>query len=165
MKQSPRFHLIIQAFSTHNIQYCFWFKPWPFGHEEYGILALQPEIEPAPPAVEGEVLTTGLPGKSPHITFFSDCVLIWIKLEGGNSRGFPTVRCLWASISLAILTSIIIPQSIEKWGHVSRRRRKWLSGFGYQLMISSSVLLFMIYLFYHPFLLKNTLSLSQPESN
>ena len=154
MIQSPRLHLIIQAFPTHNIQYCFCFKPWPFGHEACGILALKAGIEPSPPAVEGEVLTTRLPGKSPHITFFSDCVLIWIKLEGGNSQGIPTVRCLWASISLATLTSIIIPQSMKKWGHVSRKRTKWLFGFGFQIMISSSVLLlFMIYLFYPPLLL------------
>ena len=166
MIQSSRLQLIIQAFSTQKFQYCFCFKPWHFGHETCGIVALQPGIEPAPPEVAGEVLTTGLPGKSPHITFFSDCVLIWIKLEGENSRGIPTVRGLWASISLAILTSIIILQSIEKWGHVSRKRRKWLSGFGYQLMLSSSVLLlFMIYLFSPPFHLQNTLSLSQPESN
>ena len=142
MIQSPRLHLIIQAFSAYNIQYCFGFKPWHFGHKACRILALQPETEPATPAVAGEVLATGLPGKSPHITFFSDCVFIWIKLEGKNSRGIPTVRCLWASMSLAILTSIIILQSIEKWGHVSRKKRKWLSGFGYQLMLSSSVLFF-----------------------
>ena len=35
-----------------------------FGHEACGILDLQPGIEPAFPALEGEVLTTGLPGKS-----------------------------------------------------------------------------------------------------
>ena len=35
-----------------------------FGHEACGILAPQPGIEPAPPALEGEVLTTGPPGKS-----------------------------------------------------------------------------------------------------
>ena len=142
MVQSPRLRLIIHAFSIHNFQYCFCFKPWHFGHKACGILTPQPGIERAPLEVEGEVLTTTLPGKSPHITFFSDCVLIWIKLEGENSRGIPTVRGLWASISLAILTSIIILQSIEKWGHVSRKRRKWLSGFGYQLMLSSSVLFF-----------------------
>ena len=34
------------------------------GHLVCGILAPWPGIEPAPPAVEGEVLTTGLPGKS-----------------------------------------------------------------------------------------------------
>ena len=39
----------------------FWFS----GREACGILAPQPGIEPAPPALEGEVLTTGSPGKSP----------------------------------------------------------------------------------------------------
>ena len=34
------------------------------GHEAYGILATQPGIEPAAPALEGKVLTTGPPGKS-----------------------------------------------------------------------------------------------------
>ena len=37
---------------------------WFFGRKACGILAPQPEIEPAPTALEGEVLTTGLPGKS-----------------------------------------------------------------------------------------------------
>ena len=32
--------------------------------EACGILAPRPGIEPAPPALEGEVLTTGPPGKS-----------------------------------------------------------------------------------------------------
>ena len=42
-----------------------------FGHEACGILASQPGIKPAPPALEGEVLTTGLPGKSPGFIFYS----------------------------------------------------------------------------------------------
>ena len=46
--------------------YVFWF----FGHEACGILVPQPEIEPAPPALEGEVLTTGPPGKSPNLHFY-----------------------------------------------------------------------------------------------
>ena len=33
--------------------------------EACGILTPRPGIEPAPPALEGEVLTTGLPGKFP----------------------------------------------------------------------------------------------------
>ena len=37
---------------------------WFFGHEAYGILASQPVIKPAAPALESKVLTTGLPGKS-----------------------------------------------------------------------------------------------------
>ena len=35
-----------------------------FGHKACGILDPWPGIEPAPSALEGEVLTTGLPGKS-----------------------------------------------------------------------------------------------------
>ena len=37
---------------------------WFFGPETNGILVPQPGIEPRPPALEGEVLTTGPPGKS-----------------------------------------------------------------------------------------------------
>ena len=37
---------------------------WFFGREACGILAPWPRIEPAPTALEGEVLTTGPPGKS-----------------------------------------------------------------------------------------------------
>ena len=43
---------------------------WFFGHEACGILAPWPGIEPTPPALEGEVLTTGLPGKSPERRHF-----------------------------------------------------------------------------------------------
>ena len=37
---------------------------WFFGHKACGILAPRPGIESTPPALEGEVLVTGLPGKS-----------------------------------------------------------------------------------------------------
>ena len=37
---------------------------WFFGREAGGILAPWPGIEPEPPVLEGEVLTTGPPGKS-----------------------------------------------------------------------------------------------------
>ena len=39
---------------------------WSFGHEACGVLASWPGIEPSPSALEGEVLTTGPPGKSPQ---------------------------------------------------------------------------------------------------
>ena len=47
-----------------------------FGHEACGILAPCPGIEPIPTALEGEVLITGSPGKSPsplknHFIFLS----------------------------------------------------------------------------------------------
>ena len=38
---------------------------WLFGHKACGTLASQPGIEPVHPALEGRVLTTGPPGKSP----------------------------------------------------------------------------------------------------
>ena len=46
------------------LQCCFCFMFWFFGHEACGILVPRPGIEPTPPALESEVLTTGPPGKS-----------------------------------------------------------------------------------------------------
>ena len=37
---------------------------WFFGHKACEILAPQPGFESTPPALEGKILTTGLPGKS-----------------------------------------------------------------------------------------------------
>ena len=37
-----------------------------FGQEACGILAPRARIEPAPPALESEILTPGPPGKSPQ---------------------------------------------------------------------------------------------------
>ena len=37
---------------------------WLFDHEAYGIVAPPPEFEPAPPLLEGRVLTFGPPGNS-----------------------------------------------------------------------------------------------------
>ena len=42
---------------------------WFFGPKACGILAPRPGIKPAPPALEGEVLTTGLPGRSLNLFF------------------------------------------------------------------------------------------------
>ena len=39
---------------------------WFFGREACGVSAPRPGIEPTPPVLEGEVLTTGPPGKSPQ---------------------------------------------------------------------------------------------------
>ena len=40
------------------------FMSWFLGYRAYGILAPRPGTEPAPSALEGEVLTTGPAGKS-----------------------------------------------------------------------------------------------------
>ena len=44
--------------------FCFW------GHEAFGILAPQPGVEPALPALELEVLTTGPPQKFPLLLIY-----------------------------------------------------------------------------------------------
>ena len=48
---------------------------WLFGHEARGILALWPGIEPAPPALEGKVLTTGHHGSPQYVAFSDHCYL------------------------------------------------------------------------------------------
>ena len=67
---------------------------WSFGHKVCGILAPWPAIEPTTLALEGEVLTTGLPGKSPNILFFffedkrmemTGMRVIWGKIPTFNS--------------------------------------------------------------------------------
>ena len=55
------FFLSLIEFVTH----CFCFTVWFFGHESWETLSPQAGIKLAPPALEGEVLTDGLPGKSP----------------------------------------------------------------------------------------------------
>ena len=47
---------LLQYFFCFMFFFCFLF--FFFGQEACGLLAPQPEIKPAPPALEGEVLTT-----------------------------------------------------------------------------------------------------------
>ena len=42
-----------------------------FGHKACGLLTPWLVIGPVPPALESEVLTTGLPGKSPKYVFLT----------------------------------------------------------------------------------------------
>ena len=51
------------------LQYCFSFMFWLFGCKTYGILACPLGIATAPPVLEGDVLTTELPGKSQYSYF------------------------------------------------------------------------------------------------
>ena len=53
-----------------------------FVSEACDILAPQPGIEPAPPALEGEVLTTGPPGKFPP----PHTLVLFLLLLSSSSR-------------------------------------------------------------------------------
>lgn len=54
------FKVFIEFFTVLLMFYVFGF----FDHEAGGILAPQPGIKPSPSALEGNILTTGPPGKS-----------------------------------------------------------------------------------------------------
>ena len=51
--------IVLKVFIEFVNSLCFCFMSLFFGHEACGILAPRPGIELAPPALEGEVLTTG----------------------------------------------------------------------------------------------------------
>ena len=91
------------------LQYCFCFMFWFFGCEACGILAPRPGIEPAPPALEGEVLTTGPPGKSRLLSILNrkntwSCIELQPHLLGSNSQ-----RDCW-------LESQVVPEAETKMG-------------------------------------------------
>ena len=56
---------------------------WFYGQETRGILAPQPGTQPAPPALEGEVITSGHPGKS-HGLLCAE----WVKLHPVENGGW-----------------------------------------------------------------------------
>ena len=68
------------------LQYCLYFYVLVFGHEAHGILALQPDVKP--PALEGQVLATGPPGKPP---FPRPRLFILVTTRHQNSE---SLKCL-----------------------------------------------------------------------
>ena len=69
------------------------FNFWFFGYKACEILAPRPGIEPVPPAFEGEVLTTGLPGKS--LATFNICSSDRLKLCVRRNREGPFCSLLY----------------------------------------------------------------------
>ena len=58
---------------------------WFFGRKVCGILAPRPGIEPAPPALDGEVLTTGPPGKP--LNKLTECLYeLGCVVSAGNTQ-------------------------------------------------------------------------------
>ena len=67
---------------------------WFFDHEACVILVPQPGIEPTTPALEGEVLSTGLPGKSLEMIYVLNRQIKALKnnnnIENPQPSGFCT---------------------------------------------------------------------------
>ena len=82
---------------------------WCFGHKACGILAPQPGIEPTPPALEGEVPTTGPPLPPPGKPLLCIYYLTSLKMEnlGGNK-----VMCL------VILYFMYLPFEIMRYTYI-----------------------------------------------
>ena len=80
------------------------FMFWSAGREACGISVPQPAIKPAPPVLEGDVLTTGPPGKSLHLfsrtvlclflslslSLFTETLRTWRKCKEGNQKAATT---------------------------------------------------------------------------
>ena len=82
-----RFFYVGHFLSLLNLlHYCFCFMFWFFGQEACRILASQPGINPAPPALEDKGLTTGPRGKSPPA---SDFKWQYFNLHYPKGKGFP----------------------------------------------------------------------------
>mgnify|MGYP007134344265 CR=1 FL=1 len=69
---------------------------WFFGPKSYGILAPWSEIQPAPLALEGEMLTTGPPGKSRGSSLdWEEARLTSLSVEQREKRKRHTVGLRW----------------------------------------------------------------------
>lgn len=74
------------------------------------VLSSQPGIEPPAPALEGEVLTTGLPGKS--LSFLFVCFLYFLKWDSKLVAHMEQVSKVKTEINLnSILQSLNISHS------------------------------------------------------
>ena len=102
------------------------------GHEACEILAPRPGIEPAPPALEGEVLiTTGPPGKSPRSVFLKMSDIEQTEEPGRlQSMGLLRVGHDWVSSLFTFMhwrrkwqpTPVLLPGESQGWGSLVRCR-------------------------------------------
>ena len=97
----------------------FWFF-WP---RACGILALRPGIEPAPPALEGEVLITGPPGKSQWWMVLDYVTAVYVQLKEDNT----VYLFVLLSMDIWIVSSFSSLASIEQetFFHVSSGKITW----------------------------------------
>ena len=89
---------------------------WFLGHEACVILAPWPGIKPAPPALEGEVLTTGPPEKSQQLFIeYLPCALFYtLELQ------------LWTNFLLGVTGNKYRLDSDEKKNKMGGGGRKYM---------------------------------------
>ena len=77
------------------LHYCFYFMFWFSGPKACGIIAPQPEMEPPPPALEGEALTTELPGKPYPSPLLHSLIYLFQKRKQASSSKALAAHCTW----------------------------------------------------------------------
>ena len=86
---------------------------WFFAHEACRILALQPGIEPTPLALEGEILTTGLPGKSQSFFILFYFIYLFMAVLGLRFCARALSSCgMWGPLFIAVHRPLIIVASL-----------------------------------------------------
>ena len=96
---------------------------WFFGREACGILAPRPGIEPAPPALEGEVSTTGPPGKSLDVNTLD---VPSLAARGDYFYLQPILVPQW-QVVLKARFSLIFPRDTEIRLRPSSRPASWVA--------------------------------------
>lgn len=86
-----------------------------FGWEARGTLAPQPEIAPAPPALEGEIPTTGAPGRSLNLLLkpMKSSYTKWQSTEGNFV--YPPHQHLRGKESPAVFRRLSSPDKGMDW--------------------------------------------------
>ena len=87
------------------LHYCFYFMFWFSGPKACGIIAPQPEMEPPPPALEGEGLTTGLPGKAYPSPLLHSLIYLFQKRRQASSSKALAAHCTWLEFNNRTLWS------------------------------------------------------------
>ena len=108
---------------------------WSFGSKACGTLVPWPGVELAPPILEGDVLITGPPGKSPKLA---------VESAFYDSTPHPE----WASLAIYLTTQAQEDgKIIHEWGARTRGLH-----FSKEKIISSQELTLCVFMFYHLFL-------------
>ena len=101
------------------LQYCFCFMLWLFGPEACGILVPPPGIEPAPLALEGDVFTTGPPGKPcVHVNYYghiaSPFLLLLHPPFSASAFTFTTDATAFQKKKITVLNSLLSHMNFRK---------------------------------------------------
>ena len=89
---------------------------WVLGHKVGGILAFQPEIEPILPELEGEVLTSGPPGKCHALLKAQIYVFSCLQFLSGSQLPKGQSKLLMRDFSGCLVAKTLLPMQGHRFG-------------------------------------------------